>query len=253
MNLSFAKAFLISSFEKSPKVIAKCDLGAKIKTVLSVAYGKLNNQDAFYIDEVVDESFLQTEILSFDKVNISNLTSALLKPKIQDNLIRGNTLFCQDIDGDNIVEIPKIAGFVEKQAVASSISVLGIDWVNFNGTDFIHDFYSVVNLNERYLFTFPEKWLSSIVVKKDLTSNGIGFYLKNETVEKNELIFSLLAFNNEEWKTKKIVYGYSLFKEFSDRIFALKKESNQSFRALEYNVSNEELSKLFSQVTVKQR
>ncbi len=250
-NITPFTAKLILTKDNIPQVVSECSLNYMPKSFLSLAYGSLNKANAFYIDEKLDETYIQTEILQWDGKQLLNLSANIDISSFDENLKRASNILCQDIDNNGSIEIPKSAVFVEKQAIISVENIKAIEWVNFNGSSFKHNSYCISNLNERYYITVPPNWLGSVYAKKDSLSNRINFYFKKDTVENNELLFSVFAYNKIEWDEKKNINGFSLIKQQSDRIFAVKYENTNSNKAKEFIPSIDELKKIFVQTTIK--
>lgn len=251
-NLTAFTAQFILAKDNLPFVVSECPLNSVPKSFLSLAYGNFNNDNAFYIDEKIDDTYIKTEILSWDGNQLLNISSNIEKSISDENLKRANNILCQDIDANGLIEIPKSAIFVEKQAIISAENIKAIEWVNFNGLTFEHNFYCISNLNERYYIIVPQNWLGSVFAKKDALINGINFYFKKDTVENNELLFSVFAFNKAEWEEKMNINGFSLIKEQSDRIYAVKYETSNSEKARLFIPTVDEIRKLFVQTAIKQ-
>jgi hypothetical protein len=248
-----ASAKLITNFENKPKVVSECDTFYGVLAYNSVVYGSMEKTNAFFIDSSLDETIMQTEILEWDGSTLKNLTFADGKLLFEGDLKRTSNLLCQDIDGDKIIEIPKTITAIDTKPLTLNDAIMPTKWYYFNKKEFIHDFYSVINTSERYYFTIPEKWINLISIKKDATKKTISFYLKGESADKNELLFSIFSFNEAEWQSAKGTNGYLLIKEFTDRIYVVKFSEGGSAKARELIPKLDEVKALFVQATVNQK
>lgn len=248
-----ANAKLIMNVENKPKVVSECETFYGVLAYNSVVFGSMGKSNAFYIDSSLDEVNMQTEILEWNGSELKNLTFSGGKLLFEADLKRTSNLLCQDIDGDKIVEIPKTITAIDTQPLTLNDVIMPTKWYYFNGKEFIHDFYSVINTSERYYFTIPEKWINLISIKKDTTKKTISFYLKGESADKNELLFSIFSFNQTEWQTGNGSNGYLLIKEFTDRIYAVKFSESGSVKARELIPKLDEVKALFVQATVNQK
>lgn len=179
-----------------------------------------------YVDGVVSESGVITEIIEIDEETLEFSTPLNMKDPSQNDTLRSSKIYCVDIDNDGYIEIPNI----EKLPYGKIISGGNDDnlnlivWSDYYDGKITTSFKCIYNGKLGYAFVFPEEQSGKMTVYLDENNNNLTFYSINSDGTVNNVLFSIRVFTVPEWEednynykmykeNDSYVYGYLIFKE----------------------------------------
>ena len=178
----------------------------KSSEILSVKCGMVNNSTkAVFIDSVISSSKKQRKIVTQavaaygkDLVNLLDSEETFLS----DSTIRTTISVCEDINKDNVIEIPTVSSlpFYEEnseQIFLTTFNQLGV------GRSFVPIKSCVINESHRYLVNFPEKWKNNVTVLSTPESNEWNFIRYSENPDEiPQLLLRIKVYSAKDYHDK---------------------------------------------------
>lgn len=183
--------------------LSKAQLDITSKTIGDPVLSTLSNgRPAVYIDEVKGVGAI-TEVLFMEK---GVLVNPLLDSETgETNLtLRSVSFSIKDINNDGLIEIPVQVNVpsVAKSEVNEKLYLT--NWNSFNGEFLTVQTTMMINTNDGYYFTIPQKWIDKIAILKDTDSRLREIYRYNpedETV--GESLIYIKAVKKQDWEDGK--------------------------------------------------
>lgn len=183
--------------------LSKTQLDITSKTIGDPVLSTLSNgRPAIYIDEVKGVGAI-TEVLFMEK---GVLVNPLLDSETgETNLtLRSVSFSIKDINNDGLIEIPVQVNVpsVAKSEVNEKLYLT--NWNSFNGEFLTVQTTMMINTNDGYYFTIPQKWIDKIAILKDTDSHLREIYRYNpedETV--GESLIYIKAVKKQDWEDGK--------------------------------------------------
>lgn len=169
-----------------------------------------------FLDGGISETGVVTEVIDVQH-DTFKISLPLYESNISENslTIRNIRTFCNDIDGDGIVEIPTpeaLPGGVRIDDEEGNRSQLNLTvWSELDGEQLIVEKKSLLNSAYGYMFNFPDEWLEEITAVYNNNNATLTFYELDEEGALAGEIFSLRAFSELKWEDNN--YGYSKLAE----------------------------------------
>lgn len=176
-----AKAQLVkvNTNESNTNTIGVVEMDSEVIKYISVQYGSIDeNTYGVYVDSMRSGDTLSTEIIYWDSNN-NTLVNPLYKNKINyyDFVPNNMQIASKDIDGDGIIEIPRLTygsgRFSETSDRESSIIICWLKYIITNEST------SVVNVTasdyDDYIFMIPAEWYGKVEVSKEKETNSLIF------------------------------------------------------------------------------
>lgn len=159
--------------------LSSCELDSTSKTFSEPIVSTLSSgKPAIYIDEIKGVGAV-TEVLFMEK---GNLVNPLFETSTKETsaTIRSASYSCYDINGDGVIEIPvqKNVPSVTKSSLNEKLYLT--QWCSFNGEILTVQQTSMINVDDKYIYTIPAKWLGKIAVLKDTDSHVREIYQYSE-------------------------------------------------------------------------
>lgn len=159
--------------EESFKVTATVDMQPDISEITNIVGSKTENGFLLYIDELKVSNMLNTEVIEFSKGKVKNLTYHT-DEKLIENL-RANGIYSADIDNDSEIEIPCASVLPGYEPYDKDKQQTAIQWLKVKNGDVSRKYYSYYNINDGYLFVFPERWVGLVTVRIDKQNDEVVF------------------------------------------------------------------------------
>ncbi len=143
-----------------------CDLDSTAKTLNHPVLSNLSSgKPAIYIDEIKGVGAV-TEVIFLEK---GNLVNPMMDINIKETTLtlRSASIDCRDINGDSVLEIPVQREIPSITGGSSGEIQYLTDWCSFNGEKLTSQLATIMNLNDRYYYCVPQKWLGNIAVMKN--------------------------------------------------------------------------------------
>lgn len=155
---------------------------ADIPSVISGYIGK--DTPALFVDGLMGSGNMSTEIIYCVNGQLRN-PATLSGSDIQSLTSRSAGLYCRDIDGDGIVEIPSREPFPGYRDV-SEIQYI-TNWNVFENYTVVKKYSSLTVPDKGYCFMLPVRWEGLITVKNDPVTGEKVFYKYNNSLQESRL------------------------------------------------------------------
>ncbi len=154
----------------------------------------------FFVD-FQTETGVMTEIFSLKDGNLT----AFMEPSHP----RAASIYCSDIDGDKLPEIP--SGDETIVANGSLLGVYPISWFKVSGETIVKELDTLVNPNFGYALKIPEKYKGKISVKANDKGSSLSVYIyTGDENDASREIFTIEAVYASETMN---LSGYKMLKE----------------------------------------
>lgn len=158
-----------------------CKLSGSFTEFDSLNYGKIDeDKTGLYIDAVLGNGLIQTDIIYMDDTGLNKVFSTSEQSRFT---VRPAGCSSFDIDGDGILEIPVQTIASGYENVSESEQMKFTEWYFWSRNNVLEKKYlSYYNINDGYIFVFPERWKNHVTVKRDSINDEIVFCsYENET------------------------------------------------------------------------
>ena len=183
--------------------VSSCELDSTAKTINEPKLSRLSSgKPAVYIDEIKGVGAV-TEVLFMDK---NELVNPLFQFETRETVatLRSANFTTADMDGDGILEIP-----IQKDVPSVTRSQLNeklylTEWCTFNGEILTTQSTTMINVNDGYMFTLPQKWVNNIAILKDTDKRirEIYRYNKDDIIITESLVY-FKAVKKSDWDNGK--------------------------------------------------
>lgn len=188
--------------------------------VYNVMTDSFNGNTRIYIDGLINENTLITEVIN---VNHDNFSINL--PLYEANTLeipltaRGSQIFSSDVDNDGIVEIPTFETMPNAFNISNNSSETTpfslTVWSEINSNELLVDFKGLYNVSYNYFYTIPDEWIGEVEVTYNTDNSVLSFYDNSDDGTGNIEIISFKVFNTNEWDD----YNGKYTKFLEDKIF----------------------------------
>ena len=179
--------------------ISSCELDSTAKTLNHPVVSTLSTgKPAIYIDEIKGIGAV-TEVLFFEKGQLQN---PFMDPETRETTItlRTATLESRDIDSDGIIEIPiryEVATVTKSNEGEKQYLT---DWCSYTGESLTSKLTTYMNLNDKYYYVIPKKWLGSIAILSDPENSLTEIYgFDSENNVSTDRLLYIKAVNKTKW------------------------------------------------------
>ncbi|MBQ7783861.1 MAG: hypothetical protein IJ368_07815 [Oscillospiraceae bacterium] len=164
-----------------------------------------NNTPALFIDGLLGSGSLSTEIVYCVNGQLRNPAN-LSGSSISQRTTRSQGLFCRDIDGDGIVEIPEREAFpgYRENAVMQYIT----NWNVFENYSIQKKYSSLTEPEKGYAFMLPVRWEGLVTVKTDSVTGEKVFYKFNSSLDESRLELMRILVCSHAEAAEKSLEGY---------------------------------------------
>lgn len=183
-------------------------LDPDVSDYLSISKGNVNAQKgqpsvpALYIDGLKGNGVISTQILISQTNKLSNLIfrGEKTNPQLLEETSRSTRVSCSDLNGDNILEIPKLYPFVNYTDTEKHNQLFYTQWNNFvqDGLQVKHYSYSDFSLN--FMVMLKEEWIDKITVTKDTAENLVTFFYFNSVTQNATPLFEIKTIHRADYK-----------------------------------------------------
>lgn len=194
-----------------------CKLSGSFTEFDSLNYGKIDeDKTGLYIDAVLGNGLIQTDIIYMDDTGLNKVFSTSEQSRFT---VRPAGCSSFDIDGDGILEIPVQTIASGYENVSESEQMKFTEWYFWSRNNILEKKYlSYYNINDGYIFVFPERWENHVTVKRDSINDEIVFCsYENETAGR-ELLRIYFATDQPSIEDR-ISNGYMLLQTKGDSAY----------------------------------
>ena len=163
---SFAKIIKISSIGIAE--LGYCELDGLITEYKNPVIGKTaDGESAVYIDAVKTQGAI-TEVVVLGSDGVRN--GRVIDPENMVYTGREQNVAIMDIDGDGVYEIPSLTVITLGSGTADH--VYRTDWYALGRSGIVPKVSAIMNYNDGYYITIPEKWMDKITVTRDTANRA---------------------------------------------------------------------------------
>lgn len=194
-NLSENTAYFVCGDKNGLSVKDSVGLDASISSVVSVSEDYLKSEKAvrFFIDGYTSDGFIATDVIlcgkNSERFEKYDFYSAVQMSK------RNVSIFCTDVNGDGVLEIPATVPYENGKQLYSDSSVHFIEWRSLEkeGVETIGKMLE--NQSKGFYLIIDDEIDEICYAVADESGAQISFYSKG--VDSDELLFEIIAVNNE--------------------------------------------------------
>lgn len=174
--------------------------------IISVKSGMVNNSTrAVFIDSIIatskKEKKIVTQAVAAYGKDLVNLLDGD-ETHLSDSTIRITSSLCEDVNGDEIIEIPTITALPLHEESSEEIFLTTFNQLGV-GRSFIPVKSCVINEAHRYLVNFPEKWKENVTVSSTPESNEWNFIKYSENPnELSQLLLRIKVYSVKDYHDK---------------------------------------------------
>lgn len=150
--------------------ISSCELDSAAKTLSEPVVASLSTgKPAVYIDEIKGVGAV-TEVLFVEK---GALVNPLYQPDARETVstLRSASFTLADINNDGIFEIPIQENVPSVSGSEANEKLYLTNWCSYNGELLTVQLTAMINVNDGYYYTIPNRWVGNIAILKDTASN----------------------------------------------------------------------------------
>ena len=192
-------AFLYTLTSVGVTTISSCELDSTAKTLNHPVVSTLSTgKPAIYIDEIKGVGAV-TEVLFLEKGQLQN---PFMNPETRETTLtlRTATLESRDIDSDGIIEIPiryEVATVTKSNEGEKQYLT---DWCSYTGETLTSKLTTYMNLNDKFYYAIPKKWLGSIAILSDPENSLTEIYgFDSENNVSTDRLLYIKAVGKREW------------------------------------------------------
>ena len=179
--------------------------------VYSITFGKINNNmKGFFVDMYVNQTYGQTDVLTYkDKKLVSVISNSEIGPIIQNTPVKS-----ADIDDDGIIEVAKMQ-FIDKHNIESSSNSYVKNYYKISediNLELVSQIYEDTNLGIN--ITFPISFKDNFFIEKEADGSGIWIYYSQK--DKMSGIPFMLVKKVDKSKLESLLGEYQLISEMED-------------------------------------
>ncbi len=149
-------------------VTAEARLSQGVENISKVTVGRLSaDTPALFVESVYDGTGLITDIITGTDGTLDNISAG--ETGVSDSTLRYYTVYCRDINGDGIMEIP-IPRTLPSQGETSYRS---LDWYRYtlHGTGIL-SLTTYHNYSDSWYLVIPDSWRGSVTVRREDAAGG---------------------------------------------------------------------------------
>lgn len=169
---------------------------------------------AVYLDESLESGQTTTEVLVINNQN--RLTNELLN-QLSSKTLRYTAVPCRDMDNDGIPEVPSEEALPSYLRNGVQENLYLIQWNQFDGTNLFSKSHSFVDITEKFIVNFPQKWYGKVTVERQAESDR-AFAFKTM---KGEQLFVIRVYGLSEYSDELGSEGWRKLYEDSDHIYTV--------------------------------
>ncbi|MCM1314713.1 MAG: hypothetical protein NC205_01180 [Prevotella sp.] len=194
-----------------------CNLSGNFTEFDNLSYGKIDDErTGLYIDAVTGTGLIQTDIIYMDDNSLKKVFSTADESSFT---VRPTGCTSFDIDGDGVPEIPVQKISLGYEEVSESEQIKITEWFFVGKNSRLQKKYtSYYDINDGYIFVFPEKWENHVTIKHDFINDEIVFCSYENGQTGRELLRLYFSADTPSLEDR-ISNGYMLLKTKGDSAY----------------------------------
>lgn len=217
------QAFQISS-QGSVRPMGRADMDPMTSAYRAITVGSLEDgRQALFLDGIGGSDRYTTEVLVYDEGNVQNLIYSAEPEKNQvEQTLRHNAVYCRDVDGDGVTEIPTrlvAEGYEQTEMHETEYFTLWLDCGKDGSLRTKTLTYVASTLG--FLFRIPDKWLGKVTPVFSSADSELTFYrYDGEDTEATVKLLSIRMFRSNAFREG--VSDYTTLRENGQIVYAKK-------------------------------
>jgi hypothetical protein len=164
------------------------------------------------------------------------------KTNIVSRTLREQKVFCSDVNGDGIVEIPSTVLMPGYQKLDPE-AMYYTDWLAYTESGFTVTNTTFINASDGYRLTVPENWKEAVSAEYVMDQDEVKFYLNTPSGEKEEVLLQIRTVQRSDVEQTGLKQGFFRLSSVGQITYMAKINIDTGS---EYRLSKDELLKRFS-------
>lgn len=228
------QAFQISS-QGSVRPMGRADMDPTVSGYRAITVGSLaGGRQAIFLDGISGSDRYTTEVLVYDEGNVQNLVYSTDPERNQvDNTRRHNAVYCRDVDGDGVTEIPtRLVAEGYEQTAMHETEYFTLWLVCSEHGNLEAKTLSYVASTLGFLFRIPDSWLGKVTPVFSSADSELTFYrYDGADTEPTVKLLSIRMFRSNEFREG--VSDYTTLRENGQIVYAQKVYTEDESLALD--------------------
>ncbi len=199
------------------------------------------NYSRVFVDGAVNDMEVVTEIIEIRENNFDvSLPLYADNSSYNPTTLRSGNIYCLDVDGDGIIEIPtlEVMPYSEKNLKDKSTPLNLVIWSEHNDDGFKVKYKTLVNTKVGHIAFIPDEFIGSVSVIYDEENRNLTFYSVDSEGTISNALFSYRIFTIPEWEEN--TYNYEMIHKNDTYVYAF-----LIFKADNYDYYKEYITKNF--------
>ncbi|MEG2125195.1 MAG: hypothetical protein RRY14_05025 [Hydrogenoanaerobacterium sp.] len=185
------------------KTSTSLSLGDGVMAFKRVQVGMLTkNIEAVFIDSALEDGKTSTNILSYDFEISKKMVNIINRLQEEDRIIlkRSSAVYCEDFDGDGIIEVPcepdnpYLPGYGEEY---DGTRLTKVQYLRMTDDLFVPVWSGVANVDAGWRFELPDNWIDTVTVKVQPGTGEWRFFVYDISLENSYQQILRIGANNK--------------------------------------------------------
>ncbi len=236
-------ARLVSAVEDGYQVQDEIVIGGLVDDYEAVISGNVSiNQPALFLEGRKDGN-LCTQIVTVQGEKLVNLTGGGVS-NLASRSLREQQVFCTDIDGDGVTEVPSPV-LMNGYPQGSNSEFYYIEWLAYSDQGFLVKEITYINSSDGYQLRVPSEWKDMVFVKTTSDQDEVQFLCRNADGSEGDELLRIRTVQKTDLVQTGLTQGF--FKLASVGQITYLAKLNIETESI-YRLSKEELIKRFSTI-----
>lgn len=215
-----AKLSLVSDKGNGAVCIGTIKLSEETVDIPSVVCGMVSeNTSALFVDGLLSGGKLSTEVIYCVDGQLRN-PALLAGSELTQRTTREKGLYCHDIDGDGIVEIPESEPFSGYRDGADAVYMT--NWNVYENYTITRKYSSCTDYESGYAFMLPVRWEGLVTVKNDTGTGERVFYKFNGSLDESRLELMRILVCDKTAAAQRSLEGYVVAASDENMVYMVK-------------------------------
>lgn len=215
---SYGRLFYFNSLTKSIELKSEIKLDSGVASYTGIAHDFENGICRIYIDGVVSETHMITEVLTLSVKDMILKNAVVNNKPLSALTLRSGKKICCDINKDGYIEIPSFkelpGGLITDRQSKITEKLFLSSWSRYTGEELVTDYFYIENPEFSYNYIISSDQIGEITAVKDLKLNRLRFYQIDANGNIGHMIFYIDAVPASEYKSveENVLYSDSKYK-----------------------------------------
>lgn len=237
------KAMLVSQNSGGFQVNDSIPLYSEVYSYCSVTSGNVTTSRPALFLEGYTYAGLCTQILTLEDGKLTNITYRA-NVNLTAQTLRAQEMFCSDINGDGIIEIPRTVLMPGNQELDPD-AMYYTDWLAYVGNNFTVKETTFINTFDGYQLSVPRNWKTAVSAERITEQDEVAFYLYETSGKKGDELLRIRAVQKTEAEQNVLKQGFFKLASVGQITYMAKINIDANS---EYRLVKDELFKRFSTI-----